>query len=372
MSDARATIQPKAAPATTLDEMEGVDVRFLHAVLCQVGLPRSAVQETTFTRSNGRCSVMLQAGAFFDGLRMVPQPLPFGCKPRLTLIHACSEAVKTRRREVEIGHSVRGFLRQLDIDCGGKEMAAFRRQMVALASTHMIIGLKTANGPETIQAPPVDSFRAWMADDEGQRTLWPGVLRLGERFYETLIEHAVPLDPNSIGELKNSALGLDLYTWLAHRLIRERNPAGTFVSWGALHAQFGTEYSDVKDFKRRFIGALQKVTSTYKDAKVGQVRGGILLKSSPPPIARARVVVALPAPKSETIAAAPGPPKPATLPQYVTEDGLNAVRLAAPGWDRQHLLRTWTQWQAGKTPPRDYDSAFLGWVKRFTKGKPPG
>jgi hypothetical protein len=108
-----------------------------------------------------RCSVMLQglqAGAFFDGLRMVPQPLPFGCKPRLILIHACSEAVKTRRRE--IGHSVRGFLRQLD-----KEIGVPSADGGAGVDSHDH-RLETPNGPETIQAPPVDRFRARMPGDE--------------------------------------------------------------------------------------------------------------------------------------------------------------------------------------------------------------
>jgi Plasmid encoded RepA protein len=127
---------------------------------------------------------------------------------------------------IEIGHSVRGFLRQLEIDCGGKEMAAFRRQMLALASTHMILGIPSEDGPKTIEAPPVETFNAWLVDEEGQSVAWPGVLELGERFLETLLEHAVPLDPASISALKSSALGLDLYAWLGHSAVPRADRSG--------------------------------------------------------------------------------------------------------------------------------------------------
>ena len=125
---------PPVAPSIIEADVDGT-VRFLHSVLCQVSLPRSQASEQTFTRRSGRCFITLQAGQFYNGLRMVEQPLPFGTKPRLVLIHACSEAVRTQSRNIEVGHSVRGFLRTLGIDCGGKEIKAFRAQMLALASS---------------------------------------------------------------------------------------------------------------------------------------------------------------------------------------------------------------------------------------------
>ena len=43
------------------------------------------------------------------------------------LINLCSESVRTRSTEVDIGGSVREFLRRLNIDAGGKNMAQFQK-----------------------------------------------------------------------------------------------------------------------------------------------------------------------------------------------------------------------------------------------------
>jgi len=44
---------------------EGID--FQHAVLCQVGIPRSRTSGKVFERHSGFVSVRLEAGALFDG-----------------------------------------------------------------------------------------------------------------------------------------------------------------------------------------------------------------------------------------------------------------------------------------------------------------
>ncbi|HEY8247254.1 MAG TPA: hypothetical protein VIG38_08245 [Hyphomicrobium sp.] len=55
----------------------------------------------------------------------------------------------------------------------------------------------------------------------------------------------------------------------------------------------------------------------------------------------------------------------------MSEDALDQVRAVAPGWDRQFLAARYRAWMKGKAHPRNPDAAFLGWVKKFTKGKAP-
>lgn len=59
---------------------------------------------------------------------------------------------------------------------------------------------------------------------------------------------------------------------------------------------------------------------------------------------------------------------PAQLPRFVSEDALDKVRKIAPNWDRQMLLKKFLEW-SGSASARDMDAAFLGWAKKFTKGK---
>ena len=56
----------------------------------------------------------------------------------------------------------------------------------------------------------------------------------------------------------------------------------------------------------------------------------------------------------------------------MSEDALQQVPTIAPGWDKHFLLTTYKNWVAGLgETPRNPDAAFLGWVKKFTKGKRP-
>jgi hypothetical protein len=60
--------------------------------------------------------------------------------------------------------------------------------------------------------------------------------------------------------------------------------------------------------------------------------------------------------------------RPAQAPRFVSEAALDKVKSIAPGWDRQMLLRKFLDWEGSKNA-QHMDAAFLGWAKRFTKGK---
>lgn len=377
---------PVAKPAPA--ELPGDEnPAFLHAVLCQVGLPRSPLDERVFVRENGSASLRLDAGAWHNGRTWEDMPLPSGTRPRLVLLHVCSEAVRTRSPVVEVEDSVRAFLRRLRIDTNGRHMKAFRRQMLALAVCRMQLGYRTADRVVNLKCDPIEEFEAWIQnDDNGQRAMWPGVMTLSPKFFDTLAEHAVPLDQGAIGELQNSALALDVYTWLAHRLCRVRQAGGAPVTWAALKGQFGQEYRSEKDFKRELVAALKKVLPVYPGARVEKIRGGLRLMPSPPPVKRKGVVVALPASGDNTLRKQLGPlrePEATIVPQIklaavlpepplISEDALAQVRSVAPGWDKYFLAARYQEWMQGKERPKHPDAAFLGWVKRFTKGKAPG
>jgi hypothetical protein len=270
---------------------------FLHSVMCQVGMPRRRVEGRTFTRTNGGVALKIEAGELWDGQQFRPQPLPYGTKPRLVMVHISSEAVRTRSREIEVGHSIRDFLETLGLGTSGGRtgpFTAFKAQMMALAACRMTIGLSAGGRVMTVDAKPVETFDAWLHPTGAQRTLWPGTLTLSGRFYETLIEHAVPLDKRALGALQHSALALDCYTWLAHRLCRITRPDGVKLSWANLHEQFGGEYADRRDFKRAIKPALTAALAVYPTARVESEPGGIRLLPSPPPVPKTTILLTRP------------------------------------------------------------------------------
>ena len=273
--------------ATTRPEL----VAFQHAILCQVGLPRARVAERTFERTSGSASILVEAGKLWDARSgsWLEELLPYGSKPRLALVHIISEAVRTRSRNVDVGRSLYDLMKTLGIDTNGRSYSSFRRQLSALSACRITLGF----GADTIDSKPIERFRAWT--DEGCEVggrLSPGAVVLSTTFYESLIEHAVPLDPRAIVALQKSPLALDLYTWLSHRLHRVTRITGERVSWQALQHQFGQEYDRERDFRRRMLESLRDVRAVYPTARVDEVEGALVLLPSPPPVKR--TFVALP------------------------------------------------------------------------------
>jgi hypothetical protein len=268
---------------------------YLPAALCQIGLPRSPTEGRTFERTSGNVSLQVEAGKAWDGRTWQQMPLPYGVRPRLALVHISTQAIRTQSRTVDVGGSVNGFLAELGLDNGGKAYGQMRSQMAALAVCTLRLGrveTRHIDGQErevavTLDAKPFRQFDAWLDSRGDQPTLWPTEVELTQEFFDSLRETAVPLEHAALAKLTHSALALDLYTWLAHRLYRVRR-GGSRISWAALQEQFGSEYSDRKDFKREVKRRLREVLTVYAAAKVEEVEGGLMLYASPPPIPRSR------------------------------------------------------------------------------------
>ena len=261
----------------------GEDMAFTHAVLCQVGLPRAKVDGERFLRQSGAAWLNVQAGYRDEGKGPVLQPIPYGVIPRLALAWVSTYAKRYSTREIPIGDSAADFLRLMGMDDQGARYATLRKQMHALAACRLQLGFKG----RTFNGQPIEQFDAWVSNNSnGQRSLWPGVMTLSEHYFWSLMDSAVPLDNRALMALKGSALALDVYCWLAHRLYRIEG-RGVTLHWKSLREQFGQEYAGKdpdKDFKKKFLPALKKVLAVYPQAKVKPVTGGLLLLGSPPPI----------------------------------------------------------------------------------------
>jgi 5-methylcytosine-specific restriction endonuclease McrA len=66
------------------------------------------------------------------------------------------------------------------------------------------------------------------------------------------------------------------------------------------------------------------------------------------------------------------PPREKAASQFTPSAAtLAQVREIAPGWNETDLLKIHRVWCKGKKPADYPDAAFIGWVRWFTKGKPP-
>jgi hypothetical protein len=214
----------------------------------------------------------------------VQQSIPYGAMPRLALAWVSTYAKRYNTREIPIGESAAEFLRLMGMESQGARYTTLRKQIHALAACRLQLGFKG----RTFNGQPVEQFDAWQtnASNIQQRTLWPGVMVLSEAYFNSLIESSVPLDNRALHALKGSALALDVYAWLAHRLHRIKGRP-LILHWKLIREQFAQEYvgkDPDKDFKKQFLPVLHNVQAVYPQAKVKQVTGGLMLMNSPPPI----------------------------------------------------------------------------------------
>ena len=107
---------------------------------------------------------------------------------------------------------------------------------------------------------------------------------LDETFFAALRDHPVPLLEAAIRQLRDRSMSLDIYVWLAWRLHSLNRP--TSISWPALHAQFGTGFKAVRQFKPRFVEALGAALAAYPEARTELEEKAMTLYPARPPVAR--------------------------------------------------------------------------------------
>nr|WP_289073718.1 replication protein RepA [uncultured Halomonas sp.] len=266
------------------------DKTYMHSIMCQIGLPRSKVEGTEFERTSGNAGIYIHAGKIWDGKQFVQQPIPYGPMPRLVMAYLNTKALREKSPIIDVGNSASEFMRVLGYKSksGGERGAytTFRKQVMALSACSMTLGFTTASSAITYDGKPIAKFEAWLSDTETQKNLWPGEITFSREYYTTLCDHAVPLDMRALNELSGSSLAMDIYAMMADRLHRI-NGSHVFLRWKNLREQFGQEYkgkgSDLT-FKKSYLAALKKVKLVYPKADVTPVRGGIVLRPSPPPI----------------------------------------------------------------------------------------
>ena len=185
---------------------EGGDDRvFTHPLLCLTVLPhRARPEREIWTRVNGPYTLMVQPTADHN---KVYHGVPHGSKARLILLYLQTEAVKTNSRIVELGTSMRGWLRSMGVSIAGSNYQEVRRQAQkierALVSFTFMGGDATVSWQDTIIR---GSFERPCSDEV--RTV-----ELSESFFKAITERPVPVCEAAIRVLGERCMALDLYLW---------------------------------------------------------------------------------------------------------------------------------------------------------------
>lgn len=271
-------------------EDERSSIVFQHSVLCQTCIPyRDPGDTKIWSRKNGFIRLELLAGRVLDPHtdEIVDVGLPFGPKPRLVLYHLNAEAMRKQSPIIELEDSLTGFVkRTLKLDPGGRTIRSVKEQLNRLSAADFRLYAKHDYGAVTIKGTVIEGLDIWVAKDERQRVLWPSVVQFSQRYFESLMEHAVPLNEAAVACLSHNAMALDIYTWLAQRLHRVDPQKAALVPWVSLKEQFGYDYGRMDNFRRVFKTTLRQVQAVYREARFSVDEKGMNLHHSRPPVQR--------------------------------------------------------------------------------------
>ena len=268
----------EAAAMYMADEDSGIG--FLYSGWCQAALPhRRLPDDKGWQLSSDQVCLIIQPGMKrgSEG-EPVPVGVPYGSRARLILIYMQSEAIRTNSRDIELGKSLRSWMGRMGIPIGGKNLQIVREQAERLSrcrlSFEVVRGATRGLSNQSI----VDSaiFLESDSDVSGNQQFMQ-TARLSEGFFEGLKRHPVPLEEAAIKALSNNSMALDIYCWLAYRLHSLTSP--TPISWKALKIQFGASYSQLNNFRSRFIPNLNLALAVYPRARITEMeqRKGLIL-----------------------------------------------------------------------------------------------
>ncbi len=357
------------------------DIVFLARELILCTLPHSDPGDVpAWSRVNGNLSLTLRPG--WNEREKRVYGYPYGIIPRLILVWMVTEILRTKSRRLQLGHSLSDFLLKLGLDPGrGGERSDARRvreQMERLF--HAIVSFDYSVSRDGHHAHAWTSMQVvsdgvlwWSEQDPERDSPWGSWIEVGEKLHQAVLSAPSPMDIRVLRHIKDSSLGIDLYAILNREaFIAMKSGKPRFLAWEWLMVQTGNEYADIRDFRKKALIQIEAILEvhpgliiTVQKGRRGQRAGLWISNLSTPSILPDWVEEALPA--SPIASAAVPPPRQILKPATVETFGKRY-----PGLDPHACQATFDAWQEGLAPEnkaRRYDSAFLGFAAKWSKGK---
>ncbi len=268
----------EAAFEVMADERGSIGIA--HAGFAMAALPHKSTSKAVWERDGGSVKLLVESGLEHD---QRPIGIPYGSIARMILLYLQTQAVKTRCREVELGASMNAWLGAMDIPVGGKTYQIVREQSRRISRCRLTFFRRTERAEMVTNGAFVRDAILRLDSSTAQLPLWQERVRLDEGFYQSLIEHPLPLREAAVRQISSRSMAIDLYVWLAYRLHVLSGPVA--VSWQALHRQFGEGYKELRFFRRDVQPSLKLALAVYPEARVAvDEHDGLILYPSPPPV----------------------------------------------------------------------------------------
>ncbi|GAA4249220.1 pirin [Azospirillum formosense] len=271
--------------AAAVLEEERQDLGITYSGFALTALPhRRLPDDQPWERRGHRIRLLIEPGRLpVRGGGFKLYGVPYGSRARMILLYLQTRALQTDSREVELGRSMHDWLDRMGLSVGGQTYRDIREQASRIAACNLTFAWEDANSLGFEKDSIVKGGIHFSSEHNSpQGTLWEDRVLLSEAFFRELKAHPVPIWEPALRHIQNNSTSIDIYIWLAYRL-HSLNKSTT-ITWPAVFEQFGAGYSRLRDFRKRFIEALQLALAVYPEAKVDVEDHGLLLHPSPPPI----------------------------------------------------------------------------------------
>lgn len=296
------------------DAEEAGSIGFCSRIFTQLSLPYrdpGTSGAITWVRQNGPMRLQLNPLLDIDDSGQPVPAFPYGKYPRLILPWLSTQVVLREADlesdgslTIELGDSMRDFLKFLDLPYGGKSGRLMREQARRLFGADILFSedrgrsLLGDRRQRVYKMPVSQAYELWWDYDvPDQQALWGNNVRLSSAFVQSVLTAKIPTDMRALKLLseKGGPLAMDIYLWLSYRLFVARRP--TLVPWEALQAQFGSQTERPRRFKQSFTSKLILISLVYPEAVFKEVDKGLMLYPSPSPLGHKRL------PRPERVAA---------------------------------------------------------------------
>lgn len=275
--------------AAAVLEEERRDLGITYSGFALTALPhRRLADDEPWERRGHKVRLLIEPGRLPTATGFKRFGVPYGSRARMILLYLQTRAIQTDCREIELGKTMHNWMDRMGLAIGGKTYKEVREQAARISACNLTFawddGASIGFEKDTI----VKGGISFSVEDSHQGSLWEERVLLSETFFRELKAHPVPVWEPALRHLQNNSAAIDIYIWLAYRLHSLANSRP--VTWLALYDQFGTGYARLRDFRKRFIEALQLAMAVYPEARVDIEDTGLVLHPSRPPIGERKVM----------------------------------------------------------------------------------
>lgn len=275
--------------AAAVLEEERQDLGITYSGFALTALPHRRLPDTQpWERRGHRIRLLIEPGRLpVHGGGFKLYGVPYGSRARMILLYLQTRAIQTDSREVELGRSMHNWLDRMGLSVGGQTYRDIREQASRIAACNLTFAWDEEAGVGFEKDSIVKGGIHLSSTYDAQGSLWKDRVLLSEAFFRELKTHPVPIWEPALRHIQNNSSSIDIYIWLAYRL--HSLTKTTTISWPAVFSQFGAGYSRLRDFRKRFIDALNLALAVYPEARVGVDEHGLILHPSAPPVSERKV-----------------------------------------------------------------------------------